>query len=192
MVCPCDQRLDSSGRQSGWISCNSTLAFEKSCSRSSPISTTRPSLIRLEGLTDLNEILVAIVRSALDDEALAAALSTRLGEMKARLDRLARRAKSKRSLVLDTMTRAELKKIVEPDFTISVRMAARTVEVIEEDRIPDDYWKPQPSKLDRQRLLGDLKHGIDVAGAQLAPQAQQLSVRVNELCQQQSSSGLIF
>ena len=132
----------------------------------------------LEGLTDLNEILVAMVRSALDDEALAAALSTRLGEMKARLDRLARRAKSKRSLVLDAMTKAELKKIVEPDFTISVRTAAPSVEVIEEDRIPDDYWKPQPCKLDRQRLLGDLKHGIAVAGAQLAPQAQQLSVRV--------------
>ena len=132
----------------------------------------------LEGLTDLNEILVAMVRSALDDEALAAALSTRLGEMKARLDRFTRRAKSKRSLVLDAMSKAELKKIVQPDFTVSVRSGAETVEVIEEDTIPEVYWKPQPPKLDRQLLLGDLKQGATIAGAQLAPRAQQLSVRV--------------
>ncbi|MGI9520761.1 MAG: siphovirus Gp157 family protein [Hyphomicrobiaceae bacterium] len=132
----------------------------------------------LEGLTDLNEILVAMVRSALDDEALAAALSTRLGDMKARLDRFTRRAKSKRSLVLEAMTKAELKKIVEADFTISVRSGAPTVEVIEEDRLPEIYWKPQPPKFDRQLLLSDLKHGATIAGAHLAPRAQQLSVRV--------------
>ena len=132
----------------------------------------------LEGLTDLNEILVETVRSALDDEALLAALSTRLVEMKARHDRLSRRAKSKRSLVLDAMTKAKLKRITEPDFTISLRAAAPSVEVIEEDRIPDVYWRPQPPKLDRQLLLGDLKQGVPVTGAQLAPRAQQLSVRV--------------
>ena len=132
----------------------------------------------LEGLTDLNEILVAMVRSALDDEALAVALSTRLGDMKARFDRLKRRAKSKRSLVLDAMTKAELNRIIESDFRICVRTAAPSVEVIEEDRIPDVYWRPQPPKLDRQLLLSDLKQGVPVSGTQLAPHAQQLSVRV--------------
>ena len=40
----------------------------------------------LEGITDLKEMLAELVRSALEDEALAAGLSTRLSDMKARLD----------------------------------------------------------------------------------------------------------
>ena len=132
----------------------------------------------LEGLTDLNEILAAFIRSALDDEALADALSTRLGEMKVRLERLTQRAKTKRSLVLEAMTKAELKRLLEPDFTVSVRAGTQTLEVIEEERIPDDYWKPQPAKLDRQRMIHDLRAGHAIAGAQLGPRTSQLSVRV--------------
>ena len=37
----------------------------------------------LEGLADLREMLAKIIRSALDDEALAAGLSTPLSDMKA-------------------------------------------------------------------------------------------------------------
>ncbi len=132
----------------------------------------------LEGLTDLKEILAAFVRSALDDEALATALSTRLGEMKARLDRLTHRAKMKRSVVLDAMTKADLKRLVEADFTVSMRAGTPSLEVIEEARIPEDYWRPQPAKLDRQGLISDLKNGAVIAGAQLGPRTSQLSVRV--------------
>ena len=39
----------------------------------------------LEGITDLREMLAEVIRSAIDDQALAAGLSTRLSEMKARL-----------------------------------------------------------------------------------------------------------
>jgi hypothetical protein len=132
----------------------------------------------LDGLTDFNEILAAFVRSALDDEALATALSTRLADMKARLDRLTHRAKTKRSLVLDAMTKADLKRLIAPDFTVSVRKATPYLEVIEEARIPEDYWKPQPAKLDRQGLISDLRNGAVIAGAQLGPRTSQLSVRV--------------
>ena len=54
----------------------------------------------LEGLTDLREMLAEVIRSALEDEALAAGLSTRLSDMKARLERLETRAKRKRELAL--------------------------------------------------------------------------------------------
>ena len=39
----------------------------------------------VEGLTDLNEIIIAIVRSALTDEALAGGLKCRIAEMQDRL-----------------------------------------------------------------------------------------------------------
>jgi hypothetical protein len=42
----------------------------------------------VEGLTDLHEILGAIIRAALADQALATGLEGRIGEMEARRDRL--------------------------------------------------------------------------------------------------------
>ncbi len=131
----------------------------------------------LEGITDLQEMLSELVRSALVDEALASGLSTRLSDMKARLERLEARARRKRQLVLEAMTQAELKRLEEADFTASLRQGAPALEVVAEDRIPVAYWKPQPAKLDRQGLLAALKNGVDIDGVALATPSVQLSVR---------------
>ncbi len=131
----------------------------------------------LEGITELKEMLAELVRSALVDEALAGALSTRLCDMKARLERLEARAQRKRQLVLEAMTQAELKRLEEADFTASLRQGAPALEVMAEDKIPVAYWKPQPAKLDRQGLLAALKNGVDIDGVGLAAPSLQLSVR---------------
>jgi hypothetical protein len=75
------------------------------------------------------------------------------------------------------MTEAELAKITEADFTVSVRTGAPTLNVIAEDLIPAAYWKPQPPKLDKQGILAALKGGAEVEGARLEPPQIQLSVR---------------
>ncbi len=131
----------------------------------------------LEGITDLKQMLAEVVRSALDDEALAGGLSTRLSDMKARLERLEERAKRKRQLVLRAMTEAELAKITEADFTVSVRTGAPTLDVVAEGDIPAAYWKPQPPKLDKQGIIAALKTGATVEGATLLPAQPQLNVR---------------
>lgn len=131
----------------------------------------------LEGITDLQAMLGEVIRSALEDEALATGLSLRLGDMKARLERLAVRAKRKRALVFHTMTEAQLPRIAEADFSVSLRHGSPTLEIDAEDRIPAPYWKPQPPKLDRQGLLAALKGGEAIEGAFLAPPQMQLSVR---------------
>jgi hypothetical protein len=131
----------------------------------------------LEGITELKQMLAEVVRSALDDEALAGGLSTRLSDMKARLDRLEERAKRKRQLVLRAMAEAEITKLTEADFTASMRTGAPILEVVAEDKIPAAYWKPQPPKLDKQGILAALKSGATVEGASLNPPQMQLSVR---------------
>ena len=50
----------------------------------------------VEGLTDLHEILTAIIRGALTDEALAKGLKLRIAEMEDRLDRIQDRAAKRR------------------------------------------------------------------------------------------------
>ncbi len=131
----------------------------------------------LEGITALREMLAEVIRSALDDEALAGGLSTRLSDMKARLDRLEERAKRKRQLALRAMAEADIPKLAESDFTASLKQGAPTLEVVAEDKIPAAYWKPQPSKLDKQGLLAALKSGTGIEGVALAAPQTQLSVR---------------
>ena len=131
----------------------------------------------LEGITDLREMLAEVIRSALDDEALATGLSTRLSAMKARIERFEASAKRKRELALKAMDEAEIPKLLVADFTASLRHGAPTVEVLEETKIPAVYWKPQLPKLDRQGLLAALKAGTVIDGAVLEQPRLQLSVR---------------
>jgi hypothetical protein len=131
----------------------------------------------LEGLTDLREMLAELIRSALDDEALVGGLSTRLSDLKARMERLETRAKRKRRLALRIMAEAVIPKLAVADFTASLKQGPPAVDVLAEDQIPAVFWKPQPPKLDKQWILAALKLGTIVEGAALAAPHIQLSVR---------------
>ena len=119
----------------------------------------------LEGITDLHEMIAAVIRSALVDEALHAGLRFRLDDMRERLSRLELRASKKRELALEAMTEVGLSKLEQPDFTASARAGTPALVVIAEESIPGAYWLPQPPKLDRQAILGELKRGIEIPGA---------------------------
>jgi hypothetical protein len=131
----------------------------------------------LEGITDLREMLAELIRSALEDEALAEGLSTRLNDRKARLERLETRAGRKRQLVLRVMGEADIQKLTQSDFTASLKQGAPTLDVVDEAKVPAAYWKPQPSKLDKQGLLAALKAGVAIGGVAIASGLTQLSVR---------------
>jgi hypothetical protein len=75
------------------------------------------------------------------------------------------------------MEQAEIRKISEPDFTASLRRGSPPLLIVDEVRIPGKFWKPQPPKLDRQKLLATLKAGQNVPGAALGECACSLMVR---------------
>jgi hypothetical protein len=131
----------------------------------------------LEGITDLREMIAAVIRSALVDEALHSGLRSRVDAMRERLSRLDLRASKKRELALHAMTEAGLTKLEQPDFTASARAGSPTLVVVSEQTIPEIYWLPQPPKLDRQGLLGDLKRGAALPGAELSNPKPILMVR---------------
>lgn len=131
----------------------------------------------VEGLTDLHEIIAAVVRSALDDEALAGGLKVRIDEMQLRHERLAERAAKRRQLARDVMSELNLTKITTEDFTVSIRLGVPSLVVVDEAIIPPAFWEPRPPKLNKAAIASELKGGAQVCGAILSNPEPILSVR---------------
>ena len=112
----------------------------------------------VEGLTDLHEVLAAVIRAALADEALATGLKGRVAEM-------------------DVMVELDLKKLAVPDFTASLRPGLPALMVLDEAVVPSIYWEPRDPRLNRQGLLADLKQGTEITGVTLSNPEPVLSVR---------------
>ena len=131
----------------------------------------------VEGLTDLHEIVAAIIRSALADEALSTGLKTRVAEMQDRLERLQDRASKRRQIAKEVMVELDLKKITAPDFTVSIRPGTPALLVLDEAAVPSIFWQPSAPKLNRQGLLSELKEGAEITGVTLSNPEPVLSVR---------------
>ena len=131
----------------------------------------------VEGLTDLHEIVQAIIRAVLSDEALILGLKCRISDMKGRLDRLQDRACKRRQIARDVMVELDLKKLNAPDFTASIREGIHSLMVINEDAVPSIYWQPSEPRLKRQELAYELKQGAEIAGVALSNPDPVLSVR---------------
>jgi hypothetical protein len=126
----------------------------------------------VEGLTDLHEILTAIIRAAL-----AVGLKGRIEEMQGRLDRLQDRATKRRQIAKDVMVEVDLKRLAAPDFTASIRPGMPALMVIDEAAVPSIYWEPRDPRLNRQGLVAELKQGAEITGVALSNPEPVLSVR---------------
>ena len=132
----------------------------------------------LEGLTDIHEVLAAIVRSALLDEALAEGLKGHIQRLQERLQRLTERGAERRRIARDAMVEVDIRKIAAPDFTVSVRSGSPSLQVVDEAAIPEPYWEAREPRLNRAGVLEDLKRGVGVPGTLLSNPEPVLSVRV--------------
>jgi hypothetical protein len=131
----------------------------------------------LEGLSSLPAMLACVLRSYLEDLALAAALGIRMSEMQERVARIEQRAERKRALVSSVMEQADLKKLTEPDFTVSLRTTQPSFIITDETKIPSAFWRPQSPKLDREALSAALRGGQSVPGAILGNAPSTISMR---------------
>lgn len=131
----------------------------------------------VEGLTNLHEIVQAIIRSALAEEALARGLKCRISEMQDRLNRFEDRVSKRRQIAKDVMVELGINKLTAPDFTVSIRQGMQSLMVIDEDAVPNTYWEPGEPRLRRQILTHQLKQGEEVAGVALSEPQPFLVVR---------------
>jgi Gp157 protein len=131
----------------------------------------------LEGLTDLHEILAAIVRDALTHEALAVGLRQRIATMEERLGRFLEIAAKRRDVAREVMAETDIKKVTAPDLTIILRPGSPSLVVTDERAIPAEFWVAQEPRLTRQELLAQLKAGADIQGVELSNPQPVLAIR---------------
>lgn len=97
--------------------------------------------------------------------------------MKERLERIESSCAKKREVAQAVMEDSGIEKILEPDFTVSLRVSPPGVAVVNEADIPDPFWIPQPPKLDRKGILDTLKTGSHVPGATFTNSKVSLAIR---------------
>ncbi len=100
-----------------------------------------------------------------------------MDHMQERIGRLKTRVEKKKELITMVMERANLQKITESDFTLSLRSTPRPLVVVDENDIPERFWNPQPAKLDRRGLIEALKADQAVQGVALGNGGVTISVR---------------
>jgi len=132
----------------------------------------------LEGLTDLNEVILSALRSALDDEGNIDAIKARIGELRARMDRIEHRARSKRRICAEAMEACSLARIKGADLTVSLRARSKRVEIVDETLLPKSYWRIPDPVIDRRSLSDALKAGQEIKGAELVDGDANIMVRV--------------
>ena len=95
----------------------------------------------VEGLSELPDKLAAIMRDALETETLIDGLRIRMTEMTDRLARFRHKVERRRAIVRDVMLEAGIDKLQMPDFTASTRKGPVHLVVIDEERIPPEFFQ---------------------------------------------------
>jgi len=130
----------------------------------------------LEGETDLHDVLARIEDKCAEAEAMADAIAARRAEMQERERRCKQTAETMRELMLSLLDAAGVPKVVLPTATISARTTAPKLVVIDEEGIPETYWRVK-REIDKTALAEALKTGAEIDGAMLSNGSRSLTIR---------------
>jgi phage host-nuclease inhibitor protein Gam len=131
----------------------------------------------LEGLTTINEQLAALIRSAVNDEAMAEGLQNYQLKLADRRRAFETRANRKRIAVLHYMTDLDLKNVTAPDLTVTRKNTAPAVIITDETALPDEFVRVKREP-DKPAIKKALTAGETVAGATMSNGSQTLQVKI--------------
>lgn len=130
----------------------------------------------LDGMSMLPDVLASLLREALQDEAVADALTnTIIKANQERRDRFERRAAKRRQMVQALMEHAGMQKLERPDLTASIRNVSPGVVITDETALSDQYVKIARTP-DKKAIRDALGRGETVEGALLGNSKQTLAI----------------
>ena len=131
----------------------------------------------IEGETGLHEAIEQVVHTMTYDEAFISGLKGAIDEMSQRKLRIETRLKRKRLAIEQAMMIGELPRLELPEATLSLGKNPQALIIVDEEKIPSEYWTPQDPKLDRKAVTDALKEKIEVPGAELDNGGVKLNIR---------------
>lgn len=139
-----------------------------------------PQLIldMIEGETELNEALAALVDLNIEDEILLEGLKAKIDDLGARKSRVEKTIETRRNVMLMALEKAGIPTVKLPTATLSVGKTAQQAVITDESQIPARFWKSQDPKLDKADLASALRSGEIIPGAELSNGGIKLTVRV--------------
>jgi hypothetical protein len=132
----------------------------------------------VDGQTDIEAAIIAVARERAETDCLADALAERVKEMQARKARLDARSDRLKAVLTWAMEETGRRKIVAPEFTLSLSDVRKSVIVTDEAAIPTELVKTTTSTSpDKAAIKAKLDAGEEVPGARLSNGGNTVSVR---------------
>lgn len=130
----------------------------------------------LEGETDAHRLVSVMVRRRREALALASAGKEIRSEQSERISRFERQADGYAALIKSLMLAADLPKIILPEATVSITKARTTVEITDENELPQGFVEIRrvPKKTE---IKAALEAGDEIPGARLGLSEEGLMVR---------------
>jgi hypothetical protein len=125
---------------------------------------------------DVEDVLARLLRAARDAKAMAEASAGLIEDMQARKARFQRRNETFRATAFAVMDALGRSKMELPDITASIRAGQPSVQITNEDEIPDLYVHME-RRIDKQTIASVLKSGGEVPGCVLSNSLPTLSIR---------------
>jgi len=125
---------------------------------------------------DIEDVLARLLRAARDAKAMADASAGLIDDMQARKARYQRRNEAFRSTAFAVMDALGRAKVELPDITASIRAGQPSVQITDEDAVPDIYVE-LVRKIDKQTIASVLKSGGEVPGAVMSNSLPTLTLR---------------
>jgi len=132
----------------------------------------------IEGETGFVECVGKVLRHMEDDGMLVTGIRARMMELEERKRRIEKRIDATRAALEAAMIVAECPPIETPLGTVSLKKLPPSLNLIDELRVPAEFWKRAEPKLDKAAVLRALKDGTPVAGASLSNGGMTIQVRM--------------
>ena len=120
----------------------------------------------LEGSTDLHKIMERLLNEEREANEMIEAVKERIEKLAARRAMFRLRQGSLRDVMMGILQRAELRKITLPEATIGITNKGRSVQILDEDLVPDGYCRFK-REISKTAIKEAILAGDEVPGAAL-------------------------
>jgi Arc/MetJ-type ribon-helix-helix transcriptional regulator len=126
--------------------------------------------------TTFEEAIESIVTALSENELLLAGIESRVREMRERHDRFESRSEKLREALRDLLCRANMRKLVLPECTLSLSAKPQSVVIADESALPEQFIRIKKEP-DKAAIKEALKRGEQITGAALSNGGETLTIR---------------